>query len=127
MDVMRRQLSFGVAAALVGAAVDRGVGAQEAKPADAPLPAHYFFKHPVFEMIAVTSLGRAYHSAGNVGKVLWFTKQIEDGNFESAFIAFKRAGDEAREAAGKSAAKGHRESALTRSLTASATRTVTLS
>jgi hypothetical protein len=29
---------------------------------------HYFFKDPTFEMIFLTSLGRAYHCGGNVGK-----------------------------------------------------------
>jgi hypothetical protein len=56
----------------------------------------YFFKNPTFEIIFLTSLGRAYHSGGDVGKVLYLTRQVEDGNFESAYLAFKQAGDEAR-------------------------------
>jgi len=71
----------------------------------------YFFKHPTFEIIFLTSLGRAYHSAGNVGKVLYLTRQVEDGNFESAYMAFKQAGDEALAQAEESASHGHKESA----------------
>lgn len=62
-------------------------------------------------MIFLTSLGRAYHSAGNVGKVLYLTRQVEDGNFESAYLAFKQAGDEARQLAEESLSRKHRESA----------------
>lgn len=71
----------------------------------------YFFKNPTFEMIFLTSLGRAYNMGGNVGKVLYLTRQVEDGNFESAYLAFKLAGDEARAIAEDSASRGHKESA----------------
>ena len=71
----------------------------------------YFFKHPTFEYVFLVSLGRAYQMAGNVGKVLYLSKQIEDGNFESAFQAFQRAADEARGIAEESASQGHKESA----------------
>src|SRR5208282_4842165 len=81
-----------------------------AKPAGAARPP-YLFKNPTFEVIFLTSLGRAYHSAGNVGKVLYLTRQVEDGNFESAFLAFKQAGDEARALAEESLSRGHGESA----------------
>jgi hypothetical protein len=37
--------------------------------------AFYFFKNPTFEMLFLTSLGRAYHSGGDVGKVLYLTRQ----------------------------------------------------
>ncbi|MEI9814334.1 MAG: hypothetical protein WDO18_17570 [Acidobacteriota bacterium] len=37
--------------------------------------------------------------------------QVEDGNYESAFQAFKQAGDEARLLAAESASHGHKESA----------------
>ena len=46
-----------------------------------------------------------------MGKVLYLTRQVEDGNFESAFLAFKQAGDEARAQAEESASHGHKESA----------------
>jgi hypothetical protein len=59
----------------------------------------------------LTSLGRAYGLAGNVDKVLYLTRQVEDGNFETAFNAFKSAGDEARTQAEESLAGGHKESA----------------
>lgn len=72
---------------------------------------HYFFTNPTFEMIFLTSLGRAYHSGGNIGKVLYLTRQVEDGNFESAYTAFLQAGDEDRALAEQSASAGHRESA----------------
>lgn len=62
-------------------------------------------------MIFLTSLGRAYHSAGNVGKVLYLTRQVVDGDFESAYLAFKQAGDEARQLAEESLSRKHRESA----------------
>ncbi|HEX4166464.1 MAG TPA: prolyl oligopeptidase family serine peptidase [Bryobacteraceae bacterium] len=62
-------------------------------------------------MIFLTSLGRAYHSAGDIGKVLYLTRQVEDSNFESAFQVFKQAGDEARAQAESSTRGGHLESA----------------
>ncbi len=71
----------------------------------------YFFNDRTFETIFLTSLGRAYHSGANPGKVLYLTRQVKDGDFESAFVAFKNAGDEARGQAEDSAAGGHRESA----------------
>ncbi len=81
----------------------------EAMPVTGRRP--YFFQNPTFETIFLTSLGRAYYSAGDIGRVLYLTHQVEDGNYESAFVAFKQAGDEARALAGESAAAGHRESA----------------
>jgi hypothetical protein len=72
---------------------------------------HYFFEDPTFETIFLTSLGRAYHSGANAGKLLYLTRQVKDGDFESGFIVFKQAGDEARAQAEQSLAGGHRESA----------------
>jgi dienelactone hydrolase len=72
---------------------------------------HYFFEDHTFETIFLTSLGRAYHAGANPGKVLYLTRQVKDGDFESAFVAFRRAGDEARAQAEESLAGGHRESA----------------
>jgi hypothetical protein len=43
--------------------------------------------------------------------VLFLTRQVKDGDFESAFVAFRQAGDEARAQAEESLAGGHRESA----------------
>jgi len=101
---------------LVGAAALGGLSAslpaleQDASAAPKKRP-HYFFEDPTFEMIFLTSLGRAYYSGGNPGKVLYLTRQVKDGDFESAFVAFRQAGDEARALADESAAGGHRESA----------------
>ena len=56
----------------------------------------YFFKNSAFEYVFLTCLGRAYNQVGDVGKVLYLIRQVEDGNFESAFTIVKAAGDEAR-------------------------------
>ena len=71
---------------------------------------HYFFEDQTFETMFLTSLGRAYHSGANPGKVLYLIRQVKYGDFESAFTASKQAGDEAREQVEESLAGGHRES-----------------
>jgi hypothetical protein len=110
MRADRRQFNLGLTAALAGLGLSRPLQAQ--KPgAVADANRHYFFNNPTFEMIFLTSLGRAYYSGGDVGKVLYLTKQVEDGNFESAYLAFKQAGDEARQLAEDSLVHGHKESA----------------
>lgn len=116
IDMHRRQFSLGVAGSIAGLALTGRSGAQDKRapePAAPPAPhaPHHFFKHPVFEVTFLTSLGRAYHSGGDVGKVLYLTTQVEDGNFESAYQAFKKAGDEARALAQDSERRGHSESA----------------
>ncbi len=106
-----------MAAAGLGAGLggSSAAAAQQAtNMATTPAAAHqatYFFKNSAFEYVALTSLGRAYHRAGNVGKVLYVIKQIEDGNFLSAYQTFVAAGDEARAMAEDSASGGHKESA----------------
>jgi pimeloyl-ACP methyl ester carboxylesterase len=117
----RRQFNLRMTAAMFGlSALPQRLGAspqpdaQKAEHSGAPsgaLHSTYFFKHPTFEYVFLVSLGRAYQRAGNVGKVLYLSKQIEDGNFESAYQAFKQAGDEARAMAEESAGQGHKESA----------------
>ena len=110
----RRQVNMGLLASTLFSAgpLLRGQADQtKAATAGAASRRTYFFQNPTFEMIFLTSLGRAYHSGGDVGKVLYLTRQVEDGNYESAFTAFKQAGDEARALAEESAAAGHRESA----------------
>jgi hypothetical protein len=118
----RRRFGLGVAAAGLGAgmAIRPGhVAAQSVAPpatsmATTPSGAHqtsYFFKNSAFEFVFLTCLGRAYYQAGNVGKVLHLTRQIEDGNFDSAYQALIAAGHEARAMAEESAAGGHVESA----------------
>jgi dienelactone hydrolase len=112
MHISRR--NFG---ALLGASAFAGKKftvplSAEPEPHVDPKPAtSYFFNDRTFETIFLTSLGRAYHSGANPGKVLYLTRQVKDGDFESAFVAFKRAGDEARAQAEESLAGGHRESA----------------
>lgn len=69
------------------------------------------FENPLFEYTFLISLGRSYHSAGNIGKVRYIAEQIRDGDFESAFQAFKLAGDEAHTLAEQCADSGHRVSA----------------
>lgn len=112
----RRQFNVGLTTGLLGLSMTSELRAQSqptaasgatANPARPP----YFFKNSTFEVIFLTSLGRAYHSGGNVGKVLYLTRQVEDGNFESAFTVFKQTGDEARAQAEESASRGHKESA----------------
>jgi hypothetical protein len=115
MNLDRRRFGLGLTAAMLGLSASSQVRAQNASgQSSAPSggnQAPYFFKHPTFEMIFLTSLGRAYHSGGNVGKVLYLTRQVQDGDFEGAYLAFKEAGDEARALAEESASHGHRESA----------------
>jgi dienelactone hydrolase len=115
MNATRRQFGFGLTAGLVGLNFTSRLLAQNSEdhpPAASKTPhPTYFFKNPTFEIIFLTSLGRAYYSGGNVGKVLYLSKQVEDGNFESAYLAFKEAGDEARALAEESASHGHKESA----------------
>jgi hypothetical protein len=115
MNLDRRRFGLGLTAAMLGVSASSQVRAQNASgQPSAPSGgnhAPYFFKHPTFEMIFLTSLGRAYHSGGNVGKVLYLTRQVQDGDFEGAYLAFKEAGDEARALAEESARHGHRESA----------------
>ena len=89
----RRQFGFGSTAVLFGLRAGGELVAQRPEehssiPSGASHSA-YFFKNPTFEYTFLISLGRAYHTAGNVGKVLYLSRQMEDGNFESAVVAFK--------------------------------------
>lgn len=114
MQFSRRQFGFGVSGAVFGASV----AAQPVAEGQDKFAARggvgrppYLFKHPTFEVIFLTSLGRAYHCGGNVGKVLYLAGQVQDGDFEGAYLAFQHAGDEARAIAENSLARGHKESA----------------
>jgi hypothetical protein len=120
MTFTRKQFNLAVLAAGFGAAVrPNTIMAQGSTPQTASSPttpsapgqATYFFKNSAFEFVLLTSLGRAYHQGGNVGKVLHVIRQIEDGNFESAYQALIAAGHEARAIAEDSASGGHVESA----------------
>ena len=114
----RRQFNLGLTTMMLGlSAIPKRLNAspqldgQKSDRTGTPsgaLHSSYFFKHPTFEYVFLVSLGRAYQMAGNVGKVLYLSKQIEDGNFESAFQAFQRAADEARGIAEESASQGHK-------------------
>lgn len=113
MSFDRREFNLGLIASMVGTAGLSGrllASDDGVSPADSSNGPH-FFKHPTFEYVFLISLGRAYQMAGNVGKVLYIGRQIKDGDFESAYLAFRQAGDEARGMAEDSAKRGHRESA----------------
>ncbi|MCW5624145.1 MAG: hypothetical protein KIT73_05455 [Burkholderiales bacterium] len=120
--IARRQFNFGILAAGLGAgmtAATPSAAAEDPPPPTDNLPttpsgahqATYFFKNSAFEFVLLTSLGRAYYQGANVGKVLYLIRQIEDGNFESAYRTLIAAGDEARGIAEESANGGHTESA----------------
>lgn len=112
--------AFGLRTAAAGLAATMafrpaaGAAPSTASLATTPAAAHqatYFFKNSAFEYVFLTSLGRAYHQAGNVGKVLYLIKQVEDGNFQSAYDALITAGHEARAIAEDSVNGRHVESA----------------
>ena len=122
MKLTRKQFGLGMIAAGLGAGMTvrpaaaeaQGTAQQTTNLATTPSAAHqatYFFKNSAFEFVLLTSLGRAYYQGGNVGKVLYVIRQIEDGNFESAYQAMIAAGHEARAMAEDSASGGHVESA----------------
>lgn len=116
MRMSRREIALGLAAA---AAVGGGSGGAAAAAGSEDVPTTplgkgqttYFFKNSSMEFVFLTALGAAYHQANNIGKMLYLSKQVKDGDFEGAFQAFKAAGDEAAGIAEASAAGGHRESA----------------
>jgi hypothetical protein len=111
MQTHRRAFGLNITAAVLGASQVMSAQDSAAQPKSGQASQPYFFKHPTFEYIFQMSLGRAYYLGGNPGKILYLTRQVEDGNFESAFQAFVRAGDEARAMAEESASEGHKESA----------------
>lgn len=111
----RRRFGFLTATGLAAAMASRPPpAAAQTNLATTPSAAHqatYFFKNSAFEYVFLTCLGRAYHQAGNVGKVLYLIKQVEDGNFQMAYDALVTAGNEARALAEDSMRGRHRESA----------------
>jgi hypothetical protein len=122
MKVTRKQFGLGMVVAGLGAGMTARAAIVEAQSIrqqttnlpttpSAPHQATYFFKNSAFEFVLLTSLGRAYHQGGNIGKVLYVIRQIEDGNFESAYQAMVAVGHEARAMAEDSASGGHVESA----------------
>ncbi len=114
MEWNRRQVNVGLlASALFGTGPLLHGQADQTKAGATPAAGrrNYFFQNSTFAMLFLTSLGRAYHSGGDVGKVLYLTRQVEDGNYESASSRLSRPAIEARALAEESAAAGHRESA----------------
>src|SRR5579871_3952321 len=109
MNITRRNFHYILGAGALAGLPSASTGAGRGEEAKAG--AHYFFENASFEMLFLTALGRAYHSGGNPGKVLWISRQVQDGDYEGAFTGFKAAGDEARGQAEDSLAGGHRESA----------------
>lgn len=118
--VTRKQFNLGMIAAGLGGgmAADPAAAQERPQPAanlpttpSAPGQTTYFFKNSAFEFVFLACLGRAYHQGGNLGKALYVIRQVEDGNFESAWRALIAAGDEARAMAEASVAGGHAESA----------------
>jgi hypothetical protein len=112
MKFDRRAFSSGLAAAMMNVGVSKG-NPQTPVPLRnvSALKKPYLFNDATFETFFLTSLGRSYHLGGSVGKILYLSRQVEDGNFETGFQAFKAAGDEAKGLAESSAADGHKESA----------------
>lgn len=122
MKLTRKHFSLGMAAiglsggtaAAPGAADAQGRAQQTTNLPTTPSAAHqatYFFKSSAFEFVFLTSLGRAYHQGGDTGRLLYLIRQIEDGNFESAYQNMIAAGHESRAMAEDSASGGHIESA----------------
>jgi dienelactone hydrolase len=115
VNITRKQFALGLAAAAAGGPVvaqaeDAASGSDPTTPRGEG-QATYFFKNSSMEFAFLIGLGRAYQQGNNIGKMLWLSKQVKDGDFDGAFLAFKAAGDEAAGIAAASAAKGHRESA----------------
>ena len=93
MNLDRRTFSAGAMAAMLTPVVPSNRGKEVFAAAGSTSPKKpYLFNDPTFETIFLTSLGRTYHLGGNAGKVLYLTRQVEDGNYETAFQAFKAAG-----------------------------------
>ncbi|MBN8996304.1 MAG: prolyl oligopeptidase family serine peptidase [Rhizobiales bacterium] len=122
MAVTRKEFTLGLAATLGAAggaatsaiAADATGGGDDGNDPTSPRGAgqsNYFFKNSTMEFTFLGALGKAYSQAADVGKLLYLSRQIKDGDFESAFTAFKAAGDEAASIAEASSARGHRESA----------------
>lgn len=121
LKLTRKQFGLGLVAAGLGAGLAAAptITTAQSTPNNtsppttplAPGQQTYFFKNSAFEFVLLTALGRAYHQGGNVGKLLYVIRQIEDGDFESAYNALLAAGGEAQSMAEVSASRGHRESA----------------
>jgi len=118
MAVTRKEFTLGLAAALGAAGASPGRAADATTGNDGSDPtsprgagqSDYFFQNSTMEFTFLGALGRAYSEAADVGKLLYLSRQIKDGDFDGAFTAFKVAGDEAAQIAEASSTRGHRES-----------------
>lgn len=112
--ILGHGVAGGVAMAAAGGASAAG-GAEQGEAAGGPPGGSkgdpYFFRSSTLEFNFLIALGGAYYQGVNPGKLLWLTRQIKDGDDESAWQALKAAGDEAMAIGDGSAARGHRESA----------------
>lgn len=123
MAVTRKEFTLGLTAVLgaagaspVRAADTGGQGGGDDDGSDPTSPrgagqSNYFFNNSTMEFTFLNAIGRVYSQAADVGKLLYLSRQIKDGDFASAFAAFRAAGDEAAAIAAAASAKGHRESA----------------
>jgi len=118
MDISRRNFQALLGALALAGSRPSGALASAAhgaatpqSPAAEKSPPHYFFANRTFDTLFITSLGRAYFSGANPGKVFAIARNVKDGDYDSAFLAFRQAADEARAQAEDSLAGGHRESA----------------
>ena len=114
MQPSRRSFTLSLTGAVLGSTIIPQLAAQAqdgpSTPAT-PFRPSYPSRHSAFESIFLNNLGHAYHNGCDVGKVLYLASQIQDGDFEGAYLAFKQAGDEARTIAKNSSGRGHKESA----------------
>ena len=101
MQFTRKEFALGLAAMAAAGGASGSAGAQEADASSDPTTPRgegqetYFFKNSSMEFVFLIGLGRAYNQGNNIGKMLWLSKQVKDGDFDGAFLAFKAAGDEA--------------------------------
>jgi pimeloyl-ACP methyl ester carboxylesterase len=114
-SIDRRKFMTRVALGIVGLqaiSIAKAVSARSGDAARSSTPAETtFFTNPLFEFMFLVAMGKAYHQAGDIGKLLYIAGQIEDGNYDSAFQAFYDAGAEAEALAKQSLNSGHRVSA----------------
>jgi hypothetical protein len=78
MTFSRRRFPFVLGAATFcfsNAGAMAQVSGEASEQVNAPNGGRYFFQNETFENIFLTSLGRAYHSGGDVGRVLYLTRQ----------------------------------------------------
>jgi hypothetical protein len=109
----RRFLGVSTAAAglITGALAAGFVEQSRASRAAHSMLAGHFFEDPTFDFQSQIVLGSSYYGGGNPGMLFSILSEIEDGNVESAFQAFNKAGLKARGWAEASERRGHTVSA----------------